>query len=222
MVLRTTKSAVQTQRRRRRSPRSCEECRRRKVKCDRKEPCCHCVLSKSSCVYNTGPVQVVAPWKVTNLPTHLPALNVTPPQASEASLSRDLSTFQQSVPDHSLTLVSPHDGGSGGGNLLSTHPSSQSLNKENELNELNRRVRTLEQLLSICAPGLAVGNPERPGPQSSSNLKDTSCLPQDKRVALNKSRLFGQTHWTNAAHEVSLTPDRHTLSTSADSPSSKK
>ncbi|KAI1379303.1 hypothetical protein F4677DRAFT_442283 [Hypoxylon crocopeplum] len=38
-------------RRRRRPALSCLECRRRKIKCDRNDPCAHCVSSKSQCTY---------------------------------------------------------------------------------------------------------------------------------------------------------------------------
>lgn len=39
-------------RRRRRPARSCIECRRRKIKCDRNDPCAHCVSARSQCTYN--------------------------------------------------------------------------------------------------------------------------------------------------------------------------
>lgn len=39
------------QRRRRRPALSCYECRRRKIKCDRNEPCAHCVRQSTQCVY---------------------------------------------------------------------------------------------------------------------------------------------------------------------------
>jgi Fungal Zn(2)-Cys(6) binuclear cluster domain len=35
---------------RRRNPTSCNLCRRRKIKCDRADPCSHCVRSKAECV----------------------------------------------------------------------------------------------------------------------------------------------------------------------------
>ncbi|KAJ6118237.1 hypothetical protein N7471_013704 [Penicillium samsonianum] len=38
-------------RRRRRIARSCTECRRRKIRCDRKDPCTHCVATQLRCTY---------------------------------------------------------------------------------------------------------------------------------------------------------------------------
>lgn len=41
----------QQQRRRRRPALSCRECRRRKIRCDRNDPCNHCVRHKAQCTY---------------------------------------------------------------------------------------------------------------------------------------------------------------------------
>ena len=38
-------------RRRRRPALSCFECRRRKIKCDRQDPCTHCVATKTPCLF---------------------------------------------------------------------------------------------------------------------------------------------------------------------------
>ena len=119
-------------------------------------------------------------------------------------------------------MVSPCEIDINGGNPLSTHPSSSALNKEDALSELNRRVRTLEQLLSMYAPSRAIAKPRDLGPPSISGFRDVSHPAQDRRVVLNKSRLFGQTHWTNAAHEVSLAPDACQSSAFADGQSSKR
>lgn len=39
------------QRRRRRSALSCQECRRRKIKCDHNNPCAHCLRHGAQCIY---------------------------------------------------------------------------------------------------------------------------------------------------------------------------
>ncbi|KAI2468611.1 hypothetical protein F4781DRAFT_422513 [Annulohypoxylon bovei var. microspora] len=51
-------------RRRRRPALSCLECRRRKIKCNRNEPCAHCIASKLQCnykVYSDGPIDSLQP-----------------------------------------------------------------------------------------------------------------------------------------------------------------
>lgn len=40
------------QRRRRRTALSCTECRRRKLKCDRKHPCSNCITAKATCSFD--------------------------------------------------------------------------------------------------------------------------------------------------------------------------
>lgn len=47
----THQQAAPPQRRRRRPALACWECRRRKIKCDRKAPCAHCVRNKAQCIF---------------------------------------------------------------------------------------------------------------------------------------------------------------------------
>ncbi|KAI8960843.1 hypothetical protein F5Y11DRAFT_358202 [Daldinia sp. FL1419] len=69
-------------RRRRRPAFSCLECRRRKIKCDRNEPCGHCVATKLKCifrVYNDEPVSQLplrpgmSPAGTSSLSSHVPS-----------------------------------------------------------------------------------------------------------------------------------------------------
>lgn len=179
--------------RRRRRPHSCEECRRRKVKCDRNEPCGHCVLSRNPCVYNTRLVDTVSPLNGPNLLTYLPAPHAVPEQVSETDSTRALSTFQQPETERPSTLVSAGEVESHEEHPPSTRLSRPPLNRAHDLNELTGRVRTLEQLLSIWAPSWAVTKLRRSGSLNLSDFKDVSRSPQDRRVALNKSRLY-ETH----------------------------
>jgi hypothetical protein len=49
-----TTNATSPPRKRRRPPQSCDECRRRKVKCDRAEPCGRCILFHKHCRYGNA------------------------------------------------------------------------------------------------------------------------------------------------------------------------
>ncbi|KAI0856853.1 hypothetical protein F4860DRAFT_387075 [Xylaria cubensis] len=89
---------------RRRLPRSCEECRRRKVKCDRNHPCSHCVLTKCRCVYNVGlrlsPVNPGQPGgQVSSQINYLP-----PHQAVNNGSESNHNLHQQLDSDHSSVL----------------------------------------------------------------------------------------------------------------------
>jgi hypothetical protein len=114
-----------------------------------------------------------------------------PPQVSQTSPSRDLGTFQRSESRLSSTLLRSRVVESNEGDQLSTSPSKPTLSKKIELNDLNRRVRTLEQLLfSTGAPDSDIGNPHGLGPPSISELKNVFSSQQHRRIALNKSRLY--------------------------------
>jgi hypothetical protein len=67
-------------RRRRRIARSCVECRRRKIKCDRKDPCKHCVATQLRCIYKSygdQPSPLLQPQEISSLNpvTPLPSLH---------------------------------------------------------------------------------------------------------------------------------------------------
>ena len=63
-------------RRRRRPALSCLECRRRKIKCDRNEPCNHCVSSQAQCNFDfssSEPVPVRQPPQFGAIPSPSPS-----------------------------------------------------------------------------------------------------------------------------------------------------
>lgn len=157
-------------RRRCRPSRSCRECRRRKVKCDRLEPCGHCVLSKKQCHYGHGLAQAsrsvnepastsqVVPGRGPNVHVHVPY--ATPPQASVSAIgpspASDASRLTGRVPDAQLT----------------------------------------------AQPSRGIARSSDLGATTNTNLDNIAAAPQDGRISLNKSRLFGQSHWTNSTLEV--------------------
>ena len=150
MTQSASENALQTQRKRRRTPKSCHECRRCKTRCDRNEPCSHCLLSKTPCVYSARPTQGNA------------ALEIATRSASAAD--------------------------SGTPPTTSTSP----------------------EVLRTPAPSTV------PGHHGAPHLLG-------ERLGLNKSRLFGQSHWTNtAALEVSLARNTLRSSMAADRASSEE
>ncbi|KAI1470474.1 uncharacterized protein F4812DRAFT_267491 [Daldinia caldariorum] len=85
-------------RRRRRPALSCIECRRRKIKCNRTEPCRHCVSAKLKCiykVYNDEPVNQfplrpgVSPLESSSSSSHAPSPSTS--QAQELGATRPTS-----------------------------------------------------------------------------------------------------------------------------------
>lgn len=159
------------------------------MKCDRKEPCSHCVLSKAPCVYNQGLLSV----------SLLPGHNVRPSlQAAQLSSSPGISPGQQA----GLRPPSPHSDfreNNDGGN--SPPPVAQSspwtISKANEANALGFSPKKQPSTWPTESSRVSA-------PTAASPTEDVSSLPQIKQLSLNKSRLFCQTHWTSGAHEVSL------------------
>ncbi|KAI0469412.1 hypothetical protein F4859DRAFT_488068 [Xylaria cf. heliscus] len=190
-----------SQRHRRRLPRSCEECRRRKVKCDRNHPCSHCILTKCRCFYNTGPrLPRVHPgqWspEVPSLNGRLPsnaALDAVP--EVDPSLHQH-STWGPSPPTLSSTVIEGRSINSPFSRPLglfqATGFETVNLDREPILPE-QLSVRNRPTSGTKITPALASPIP--------SCHKSDNCAATDRLLALNKSRLFGQTHWTNAVHE---------------------
>ncbi|KAF2490666.1 hypothetical protein BU16DRAFT_160062 [Lophium mytilinum] len=201
MISSAPESTPKTPRYRRRSARSCQECRRRKVKCDRKEPCSHCVLSKNTCIYTPGHVHTAAHLGEPNAAPSLAASYTTPLQFSSSSSSRGINVIQQFEPGPSPLSLNTRGDHDNGRNSSLSQPVDPALNEIHESNELNHLARPLEQSFSSTATGRAIETPLVSPPPSNSSLGNVAHSPQKRQFALNKSRLFGQTHWTNAAHE---------------------
>jgi hypothetical protein len=199
------------------------------VKCDRKEKCSQCFLSKSLCIYSIEPTQTVLPARTRTVvplarpnPPHYMTASYTPPQVSATGPLPGFNTFKRIRPKPPSRQASPLEAGDNGADSWTTHHASPSLNDPPELNELNRRIKSLEQLLSNSTPDSATEIPGGQEPPSISHSKELSHTPRDRRVALNKSRLYGQSHWTAGAQEVSLASNSRQPAPSADNQSSKK
>ncbi|KAI1324551.1 hypothetical protein F5Y16DRAFT_301896 [Xylariaceae sp. FL0255] len=206
-------------RQRRRAPRSCVECRRRKIKCNRNQPCSQCLLSKCSCLYgaehSAPPLRPVLPGR--SLP------EVLPPQIFHASPTtghvagngenRHASDMSRSslVPHVSLAAVRS----TGATDGYDAPPSSASIHsdkkRDDELKALTSRIRSLEELLLQYEAPTAATRPNQDCSWSRNHTADhlreewddvhDDAFRSQSALVLNKSRLFGQTHWTNAVHE---------------------
>jgi Fungal Zn(2)-Cys(6) binuclear cluster domain len=169
---------------RRRPPLSCTECRRRKVKCDRKQPCCHCVLWTRSCVY---------------VDKTSPAANV-----SHLSHRQTLAGWSASETDTQPTVRGPlpisreNEDVELPGNIIPSPTST----RDKAMNEFATRLQALEQLVSHRA-GLCAADVDAAGLTSSDSLgcDDPQSAKQDC-ILLNKSKLFGESHWSGASHVV--------------------
>ncbi|KAI1355779.1 hypothetical protein F5Y01DRAFT_301852 [Xylaria sp. FL0043] len=190
-----------SRRNRRRLPRSCEECRRRKVKCDRNHPCSHCVMTKCHCLYNKG--------------SH--PLASHPEQSSPKTLAQNshLSYRQAADTGSELNLDSHLPLGSGPcpamrpSAMTESNPVNPMLSRPSDSYQATRSERTNPTERTLSQDPLFVQNGPVSGTDTSPPLFSPirSCPRQanntisEKLLVLNKSRLFGKTHWTNAVYE---------------------
>jgi len=106
-------SSMDRQARRRRRPAlSCLECRRRKIKCDRNDPCTNCTLNRCQCSfepYSNEPVPITRqqPYLGTQWPaTSSPSSSVAPATKQYSTSSAPVDSGTR-LPNRSLDKASP-------------------------------------------------------------------------------------------------------------------
>lgn len=176
----TVPPVAKSAKKRRRPALSCEQCRRRKIRCDRGLPCVNCIKSNiSPCTYAPTHIPAHRSKKATAAVNHggadrIPARiapvtesRTQPPVAAKASSS--------SVPNSTVGSTS----------------------NASTVDALAARVRHLEQKLAeTCHISQPTGGRliERDVPEEPASMKGT----------ISKTRFFGQSHWMNGVEMVSL------------------
>jgi Fungal Zn(2)-Cys(6) binuclear cluster domain len=155
-------------RKRRRPALSCEQCRRRKIKCDRNYPCGQCLQSQNaSCSYSSdslGPARHVAiPNRTRSIPSTSRAHTSSVPLSPEST--------QQSDASHASSWTSP------GADVQHDDTSSQKA--------LLDRIQNLERRLA------SVSSQQKSGNLSS----ERSTASKELRGTVSKTRFFGSSHW---------------------------
>lgn len=180
---------------------SCLECRRRKVKCDLTVPCRRCRIAKISCVYQSGP-QARRQFGHDSVDRQLPppsSYAVGDGKSTTVPPPREAHVRQPSVSVPSLAwwsggmrenkagpTVQPSEAGAS----TSDH-STAATHASNMVEQLH----SLGQLLPTSAPQ-RVDQP---------NCILASFVLKDGRATLNKTRLFGRSHWDTTVQEVRKT-----------------
>lgn len=165
---------------RRRPAFSCEECRRRKIKCDRTQPCKHCRQLDAICNYSNGaaPLQhkvafATTPRRIAGPPT---PTSVTPtPSVSHGNSSVSVihNVHPQQPPQRSWNSPSTCE---------------ENAEESPKVRALLAKVQRMEQLLLEYVPKRVLENTKSP----------TSNEPRAQlRGTISKTRLFGQSHWMN-------------------------
>lgn len=103
---------------------------------------------------------------------------------------------------HAPTLTSPRPTDVSSELSKATDQSlSTARSKQHQITELEGRLQALEHVLALSVPGSVVE--KHPLSASSSAGPPSSPIPNKTKATLNKSRLFGPSHWTNDVDEVS-------------------
>jgi hypothetical protein len=186
-------------RRRRRPAWSCLECRRRKIKCDQKNPCGQCAPKSLTCVFSPSAATAAPVNQQWRTGTSLP----TPSSTNHASLDRAGNTLGDRSPRNlSNQFLMPASSPETFPILevpqlrrrpSLTRPAPGGPDTSRTIEFLVHRVQKLEQLLSESSSK---------APANLGSSSTTESAPQQIRGTLSKTRLFGQSHWMTSLEQV--------------------
>jgi hypothetical protein len=192
----------QQPRKRRRPARSCVACRRRKIKCDRNDPCAHCVSSKIQCVHQLYHEPVIQQ----RLPQHSSRNLITSPSNFATSPS-SATRGRTNIPnlEHDSHPLRPTETSTALGQDIASHGSShnpiqlpnQFQTEKPSVQDLLQRIQRLEQTTSAQNPlnGLS---------ETGRDILERQAGLQSSQVVLNKTRILRWSHWMGTAPEVLL------------------
>ncbi|KAK2787238.1 hypothetical protein FQN52_007327 [Onygenales sp. PD_12] len=181
-------------RKRRRPALACEQCRRRKIKCDQKMPCDQCQKSKitlaTACTYTSIAASVEPPARPYASPPPQPP-SINPPVQENRRSGR--SSVYPSPLTASLSRQSPRlDDQASEGSWLSVRSSTATIQA------LVERVQLLEKKLSDATNSSSGAISQSPAGRSSGTVE----APQAVKGMFMKTRFFGQSHWMNCLREA--------------------
>jgi hypothetical protein len=186
---------------RRRAVLSCLECRRRKIKCSRTEPCAQCVLSSHPrCVYNLhGNAPVIQEQQQQR--GHVLPLNSTLNKASEISPAPSTQENPGTSADKSDTdrLIGRAVIEVANVNV----PSVQVIHNSSQLPKQNAQ-ETLQDVLTRLqvAEKPSVSSSIRELTVTSRDILERQSGLQNSQIILHKSKIMSWSHWISTAHEV--------------------
>ncbi|KAK1245344.1 hypothetical protein MKX08_004973 [Trichoderma sp. CBMAI-0020] len=180
--------APMAEKKRRRPPLSCEQCRKRKIRCDRTQPCANCVKSNiPSCTY--APYHVPA-WRAKKMD----AMMATGRDAAESTGKASLRSLKAAEPrpdapnpgESEISPFSIDSAGASSSAILSSKAGSSSTSSSPNVDWLVSRVQQLEEKL---AQALRIND----APDGLKQRPEQTVEPTGGFVA--KSRYFAHSHW---------------------------
>lgn len=165
----------------RRPARTCRECNRRKIKCSRSTPCTNCTRSQHECVY--GSTLRSAAIVRDREPQKSPGLSFDLPQDNIVSNIRPQDDHRASIVTSRSLPKSP---------ALDLNGANERLGHNPEMTHLNEQIEGLERVFKTRAMDHA----------SKREMYSAQPMLRDGRAVLNKTRVFGRSHWLNTAYHV--------------------
>ncbi len=175
-------------RKRRRPALSCEQCRRRKIKCDRTYPCGQCLQAKATeCTYSPGSLPVTTGHMNRAPVDNAPERAAIPNRAKIPSIP---SSIHQSS-NHSSSPHATH--ASDGTETTWPSPARESLHHEQLSSKaLLERVLNLEKKIAPANEDTSQDSPTRLARKEIFGKLERK---QNIRGTVSKTRFFGQSHW---------------------------
>lgn len=160
--------------RRRRPALSCVECRRRKIRCNRDNPCANCTTARTQCSYKIYSHEFSRQRQSLDHSPPGEELNLLTPVSTSFAASQPAPQVPEENNTMSLSIQAPK-----------VVP---------DLNDLLGRVRKLEQSL-VSSLACDAGESARGGLALQSDV-------QDAQISQNKMRVLRWSHWEGGASEV--------------------
>ncbi|PTB67591.1 N-terminal binuclear Zn cluster-containing/DNA binding domain-containing protein [Trichoderma citrinoviride] len=186
------------EKKRRRPPLSCEQCRRRKVRCDRSQPCNKCVESNApSCTY--APVHIPA-WRAKKL--DLAANTIGNGGSSSINNSNGGGDAAAAVDGGSAKPHKPTslDSTSASSKLVSSNAGTSSAASSPNVDWLVARVQQLEERL---AKALRLSD----APDAQKRLQAAPEMTEPAEGFVAKSRFYGHSHWLYGVNILTVEQD---------------
>ncbi|KAF2475088.1 uncharacterized protein BDR25DRAFT_253900 [Lindgomyces ingoldianus] len=189
-------------RRRRRPALSCLECRRRKIKCDRNEPCAHCVSAKIQCtfkVYSDGPVIQQQPQQGSSWGSNL---SPSPCAPSPSAPTRPITEYSNHLYFPRVAVATDAAGQSDSPNTFGRNDirsRDRALDTEPDLRDVLRRIQKLEES--------SASGPIRVLSENGRDILARQSGLQNSQIVLNKTRILRWSHWMGTAQEFATVYD---------------
>ena len=200
--------------RRRRPALSCIECRRRKIRCDRNDPCTHCISVRIQCTFNVygdesvghqQPQQDTASGlsvlALTNGPMAEHGNQLLTSATSPSDQARHIGANRPTT-ERRNHLCGPRDPAAaarhndtlntlGGDDIRS---SNRAQDVESDIRDLLQRVQKLE--------GSSASSPNRALSKTGRDICERPSGPHESEIVLDKSRSLGRSHPIKMPQEV--------------------